>query len=216
LYVILNAAMSIDGKISTRRNDSSFSSRKDWIRVHKLRSSVDGIVVGISTVLEDNPMLSVRYYSKGTKDPVRIIVDSNARIPLNSRIIRSSKNIQTIVAATPNASTRKIKELKKAGVQVLVSGKRKVNIKNLFQQLENLGLKRILVEGGGEINWSVLKIGLANELIVTISPVVVGGRDAKTLVEGEGIANITNGIKMRLSKTLINYKNEIVLFYKLR
>ncbi len=216
MYVILNAAMSIDGKISTRRNDSSFSSRKDWIRVHKLRSSVDGIVVGISTVLEDNSMLSVRYYSKGTKDPVRIIVDSNARIPLNSRIIRSSKNIQTIVATTPNASTRKIKELKKAGVQVLVSGKRKVNIKNLFQQLENLGLKRILVEGGGEINWSVLKIGLANELIVTISPVVVGGRDAKTLVEGEGIANITNGIKMRLSKTLINYKNEIVLFYKLR
>ncbi len=208
--------MSIDGKISTRSNDSSFSSRKDWIRVHKLRSSVDGIVVGISTVLEDNPMLSVRYYSKGTKDPVRIIVDSNARIPLNSRIIRSSKNIQTIVATTPNASTRKIKELKKAGVQVLVSGKIKVNIKNLFQQLENLGFKRILVEGGGEINWSVLKIGLANELIVTISPVVVGGRDAKTLVEGEGIANITNGIKMRLSKTLINYKNEIVLFYKLR
>lgn len=216
MYVILNAAMSIDGKISTRRNDSSFSSRKDWIRVHKLRSSVDGIVIGISTVLEDNPMLSVRYYSKGTKDPVRIIVDSNARIPLNSRIIRSSKNIQTIVATTPNASTRKIKELKKAGVQILVSGKRKVNIKNLFQQLENLGLKRILVEGGGEINWSVLKIGLANELIVTISPVVVGGRDAKTLVEGEGIANITSGIKMRLSKTLINYKNEIVLFYKLR
>lgn len=216
MYVILNAAMSIDGKISTRRNDSSFSSRKDWIRVHKLRSSVDGIVVGISTVLEDNPMLSVRHYSKGPKDPVRIIVDSNARIPLNSRIIRSSKNIQTVVATTPNASTRKIKELKKAGVQVLVSGKRKVNIKNLFQQLENLGLKRILVEGGGEINWSVLKIGLANELIVTISPVVVGGRDAKTLVEGEGIANINNGIKMRLSKTLINYKNEIVLFYKLR
>lgn len=216
MYVILNAAMSIDGKISTRRNDSSFSSRKDWIRVHKLRSSVNGIVIGISTVLEDNPMLSVRYYSKGTKDPVRIIVDSNARIPLNSRIIRSSKNIQTIVATTPNASTRKIKELKKAGVQILVSGKRKVNIKNLFQQLENLGLKRILVEGGGEINWSVLKIGLANELIVTISPVVVGGRDAKTLVEGEGIANITSGIKMRLTKTLINYKNEIVLFYKLR
>ena len=216
MYVILNAAMSIDGKISTRGNDSSFSSRKDWIRVHKLRSSVDGIVVGISTVLEDNPMLSVRHYSKGTKDPVRIIVDSIARIPLNSRIIRSSKNIQTIVATTPNASTRKIKELKKAGVQVLVSGKRKVNIKNLFQQLENLGLKRILVEGGGEINWSVLKIGLANELIVTISPVVVGGRDAKTLVEGEGIANIANGIKMRLSNTLINYNNEIVLFYKLR
>jgi 2,5-diamino-6-(ribosylamino)-4(3H)-pyrimidinone 5'-phosphate reductase len=216
LYVILNAAMSIDGKISTRRNDSSFSSRKDWIRVHKLRSSVDGILVGISTVLEDNPMLSVRYYSKRTKHPVRIIIDSKARIPLNSRIIKSSKKIQTIVGTTHNASTRKISLLKKAGVLVLFSGKRKVNIKNLFQQLENIGLKKILVEGGGEINWSVLKIGLADELIVTISPVVVGGRNAKTLVEGDGISNITNGIKVKLSRTLINDKNEIVLFYKLR
>ena len=215
MYVILNAAMSIDGKISTRRNDSSFSSRKDWIRVHKLRSSVDGIVVGISTVLKDNPMLNVRYYSKG-KNPVRIIIDSRARIPLNSRIIRSSKKIQTIVGTTRNAPIRKIKSLKKVGVQVLIAGKRKVNIKSLFQQLENLGFKRILVEGGGEINWSVLKIGLVNELIVSISPVVVGGRNAKTLVEGEGISNITNGIKLKLTRILTNNKNEIVLFYKLR
>lgn len=215
MYVILNAAMSIDGKISTRRNDSSFSSRKDWIRVHKLRSSVDGIVVGISTVLKDNPMLNVRYYSKG-KNPVRIIIDSRARIPLNSRIIRSSKKIQTIVGTTRNAPIRKIKSLKKVGVQVLVTGKRKVNIKSLFQQLESLGLKRILIEGGGEINWSVLKIGLVNELIVSISPVVVGGRNAKTLVEGEGISNITDGIKLKLIRILTNNKNEIVLFYKLR
>ena len=207
--------MSIDGKISTRRNDSSFSSRKDWIRVHKLRSSVDGIVVGISTVLKDNPMLNVRYYSKG-KNPVRIIIDSRARIPLNSRIIRSSKKIQTIVGTTRNAPIRKIKSLKKVGVQVLITGKRKVNIKSLFQQLENLGFKRILVEGGGEINWSVLKIGLVNELIVSISPVVVGGRNAKTLVEGEGISNITDGIKLKLIRILTNNKNEIVLFYKLR
>jgi len=216
LYVILNAAMSLDGKISTRGNDSSFSSRKDWKRVHKLRSSVDGIVVGISTVLKDNPMLSVRRYSSGTEDPVRIIIDSRAKIPLNSRIVKSSKKIQTIVGTTHNAPARKISLLRKAGVHVLFSGKRKVNIKNLFQQLENLGLKRILVEGGGEINWSVLKIGLANELVITISPVIVGGRDAKTLVEGEGITNVTNGIKLKLSKTLINNKNEIVLFYKLR
>ena len=215
MYVILNAAMSIDGKISTRRNDSSFSSRKDWIRVHKLRSSVDGIVVGISTVLKDNPMLNVRYYSKG-KNPVRIIVDSRARIPLNSRIIRSSKKIQTIVGTTRNAPIRKIKSLEKVGVQVLITGNRKVNIKSLFQQLESLGLKRILIEGGGEINWSVLKIGLVNELIVSISPVVVGGRNAKTLVEGEGISNITDGIKLKLIRILTNNKNEIVLFYKLR
>ena len=99
--------------------------------------------------------------------------------------------------------------MEKVGAQVLFSGKGKVNIKNLFQVLERLDFKKILVEGGGEINWSVLKLGLADELIVTISPVVIGGRDAKTLVEGEGIANITNGIKMKLSKTVIQNKNEL-------
>ena len=216
MYVILNAAMSIDGKISTRKNDSAISSKLDLVRVHKLRSRVDGIMIGISTVLEDDPMLNVRYSTTGMKNPTRIIIDSKARIPLNSRIIDSSNKIQTIIAVTHNASSRKIKEIQKKGAQVLVYGNGKVNLRNLFQQLEKKGLKKIIVEGGGEINWSVLKLGLVNELVVTISPVVIGGRDAKTLVEGMGFTNISDGIKMKLSNTIIQNKNEIVLFYKLR
>jgi len=208
--------MSIDGKISTRKNDSAISSKLDLVRVHKLRSTVDGIMIGISTVLEDDPMLNVRYSTTGMKNPTRIIIDSKARIPLNSRIIDSSNKIQTIIAVTHNASSRKIKEIQKKGAQVLVYGNGKVNLRNLFQQLEKKGLKKIIVEGGGEINWSVLKLGLVNELVVTISPVVIGGRDAKTLVEGMGFTNISDGIKMKLSNTIIQNKNEIVLFYKLR
>ncbi len=216
MYVILNAAISIDGKISTRKNDSAISSKLDLVRIHKLRSTVDGIMIGISTVLEDDPMLNVRYSTTGMKNPTRIIIDSKARIPLNSRIIDSSKKIQTIIAVTHNASSRKIKEIQKKGAQVLVYGNGKVNLRNLFQQLEKMGLKKMIVEGGGEINWSVLKLGLVNELVVTISPVIIGGRDAKTLVEGKGFTNISDGIKMKLSNTIIQNKNEIVLFYKLR
>lgn len=216
MYVILNAAISIDGKISTIKNDSAFSSKMDLVRVHELRSTIDGIVIGISTVLEDNPMLNVRYSTKGAKNPTRIIIDSKARIPLDSRIIESSKKIKTIIAVTHNASSKKIKEIENKGAQVLVFGNGKVNIRNLFRQLEKIGLKKILVEGGGEINWSVLKLDLVNELIVTIVPVVIGGRDAKTLVEGKGFANISDAIKMKLSNTMIQNKNEIVLFYKLR
>jgi 2,5-diamino-6-(ribosylamino)-4(3H)-pyrimidinone 5'-phosphate reductase len=207
--------MSIDGKISTRKNDSAISSKLDLVRVHKLRSTVDGIMIGISTVLEDDPMLNVRYSTTGMKNPTRIIIDSKARIPLNSRIIESSNKIQTIIAVTHNASPRKIKEIQSKGGQVLVYGNGRVNLRNLFQQLEKMGLKKIIVEGGGEINWSVLKLGLVNELVVTISPVVIGGRDAKTLVEGKGFTNISDGIKMKLSNTIIQNKNEIVLFYKL-
>ena len=208
--------MSIDGKISTRKNDSAISSKLDLVRVHKLRSTVDGIMIGISTVLEDDPMLNVRFSTTGMKNPTRIIIDSKARIPLNSRIIDSSNKIQTIIAVTHNASSRKIKEIQKKGAQVLVYGNGKVNLRNVFKQLEKMGLKKIIVEGGGEINWSVLRLGLVNELVVTISPVVIGGRDAKTLVEGKGFTNISDGIKMKLSNTIIQNKNEIVLFYKLR
>lgn len=215
MYVILNAAMSIDGKITTRKNDSSISSKIDWVRVHKLRSTVDGIVIGISTVLKDDPMLNVRY-AKTVKNPARIIIDSKARIPLDSRIMRSSKKIQTFVVVTHDASLKKIKEIEKKGAKVLVIGRKKVNIINLFQQLEKVGLKKVLVEGGGEINWSVLKLGLVNELIVTIAPIVIGGRDAKTLVEGEGISYIYNAIRMKLVKSIIQDKKEIVLIYKLR
>mgnify|MGYP003575689383 FL=1 len=208
--------MSIDGKISTRKNDSAISSKLDLVRVHKLRSTVDGLMIGISTVLEDDPMLNVRYSTTGKKNPTRIIIDSKARIPLNSRIIESSNKIQTIIAVTHDASSRKIKEIQKKGAQVLVYGNGKVNLRNLFQQLEKMGLKKIIVEGGGEINWSVLKLGLVDELVVTISPVVIGGRDAITLVEGKGFTNISDGIKMELSNKIIQNKNEIVLFYKLR
>ena len=208
--------MSIDGKISTRKNDSAISSKLDLVRVHKLRSTVDGLMIGISTVLEDDPMLTVRYSTIGKKNPTRIIIDSKARIPLNSRIIESSNKIQTIIAVTHDASSRKIKEIQKKGAQVLVYGNGKVNLRNLFQQLEKMGLKKIIVEGGGEINWSVLKLGLVDELVVTISPVVIGGRDAITLVEGKGFTNISDGIKMELSNKIIQNKNEIVLFYKLR
>ena len=214
MYVILNAAMSIDGKITTRKNDSSISSKIDWVRVHKLRSTVDGIVIGISTVLKDDPMLNVRY-AKTVKNPARIIIDSRARIPLDSRIMRSSKKIQTFVAVTHDASLKKIREIEKKGAKVLVIGSEKVNIINLFRHLEKLGLKKILVEGGGEINWSVLKLGLVNELIVTIAPIVIGGRDAKTLVEGEGISYIYNAIRMKLVKSIIQDKKEIVLVYRL-
>jgi 2,5-diamino-6-(ribosylamino)-4(3H)-pyrimidinone 5'-phosphate reductase len=129
--------------------------------------------------------------------------------------MRSSKEIPTYVAVTRDASLQKIKEMEKKGAKVLVIGGKKVNIINLFQHLEKLGFKKVLVEGGGEINWSVLKLGLVNELIVTIAPIVVGGRDAKTLVEGIGISYINDAIKMNLVKSSIQDKKEIVLVYRL-
>jgi 2,5-diamino-6-(ribosylamino)-4(3H)-pyrimidinone 5'-phosphate reductase len=207
--------MSVDGKIATRSGDSSISSIVDLKRVHRLRTTVDAIMIGIQTVLTDDPMLDVRFAKTNRKNPARIIIDSTARIPLRSRILKTANEIQTVVAVTTKASTAKIHKIESRGAQVLVTGDKIVNIRSVFRYLESLGFKRILVEGGGEINWSVLNLGIIDEMIVMVSSVVIGGRDAKTLVEGKGFSKISNTMKMKLSKVERQTLNELVLYYQL-
>ena len=213
--VTINAAMTIDGKIASVSGDSKISSGQDLKRVHELRSSVDAIIVGISTVLEDNPMLSVRLSNKPGINPVRIIIDSTARIPLNSRILGSAHNNITIIAVTSRASINKIKKIQDRGAMVIVAGKRDVNLRKVFSIVQNIGIQRVLVEGGGEINWSVIRQRLIAELIVTIAPVIVGGRDATTLVEGDGYRRISKAIKLNLTKVSRQRNGEVVLCYRL-
>ncbi len=206
--------MSVDGKIATRSGDSSISSSVDLKRVHRLRATVDAIMIGIQTVLADDPMLDVRFAKTNKKTPARIIIDSTARIPIHSRILKSANEIQTIVAVTTQASTEKIHRIESSGAQVLVAGEKIVNIRRVICDLDRLGFERTLVEGGGEINWSVLNLGIVDEMIVTVSSVVIGGRNAKTLVEGRGYSKISNAMKMKLSKVERQTLDELVLYYQ--
>lgn len=215
--------MTVDGKIATSSGDSKISSRKDLVRVHKLRASVDAIVVGISTILADNPRLTVRLV-KG-KNPARVIVDSRGRIPLDSQIMRTAFKVKTIVAVTDKAPEEKLMELRDMGAEVLVISEGKkgrsaavphgVNLKLLFRKLENMGLKKILVEGGGELNWSLLHLWLVDELTITIAPKIAGGRLATTLVEGDGFDEIAQSIRLQLKKIERKKGGELVLYYKL-
>jgi 2,5-diamino-6-(ribosylamino)-4(3H)-pyrimidinone 5'-phosphate reductase len=216
LKVIINSAMTIDGKISSYSGDSCISSKKDLVRVHKLRSKVDAIVVGINTVIIDNPMLTIRLIkNRRIISPTRIIIDSYGRIPLNSKILKSATKIKTIIVVTKQASTDTIEKIKKLGAHVIIIGSKLVNLKRLFKILYGMGYKKILVEGGGELNWSCLYDGIVNELIITIAPKVLGGRNAITLVEGRGYSTISQGIKLKLSKIIQNKNNnEITLYYK--
>jgi 2,5-diamino-6-(ribosylamino)-4(3H)-pyrimidinone 5'-phosphate reductase len=224
LKIIINGAMTVDGKIATAGGDSKISSKEDLVRVHKLRASVDAIVVGISTILADDPLLTVRLV-RG-KNPARVIVDSRGRIPIDSQIMRTASKIKTIVAVTDQAPGEKIRKLEEMGAQVLVvsEGKRGmsaavphgVNLKELFRSLEKIGLNRILVEGGGELNWSILRLGLVDELVVTVAPKIAGGRLATTLVEGDGFDEIMQGIRLHLKRVEQKKKTgELVLHYKL-
>jgi 2,5-diamino-6-(ribosylamino)-4(3H)-pyrimidinone 5'-phosphate reductase len=223
LKVIINSAMTVDGKIATSSGDSKISSREDLVRVHKLRASVDAIVVGISTILADDPRLTVRL-AKG-KNPSRVIVDSRGRIPLDSQIMRTASRVKTIVAVTDQAPEEKIMKLRDMGTQVLVISEGKkgqsaavphgVNLKLLFRKLEKMRLKKILVEGGGELNWSLLRLGLVDELTITIAPKIAGGRLATTLVEGDGFDEIAQGIRLQLKKIERKKTGELMLYYKL-
>lgn len=217
MQVIVNSAMTVDGKIATHQGDSAISSKDDLIRVHKLRDSVDGIIVGISTVLADNPRLTIRLGRKQPKEKhlTRIIIDSMGRIPLDSQILRTASKIKTIVAVTKLAHMNVRRKIKKTGAIVIVAGTNTVDLKRVLWTIQKMGIKKILVEGGGEINWSLFSLGIVNELIVTIAPKIVGGRQATTLVEGEGYSRISQGLKLQLKKVRMQNSGELVLHYKL-
>ena len=215
MQVLINAAITIDGKIATNLGDSTISSKQDLRRLHRLRSSVDAIIIGISTVIVDNPRLTVRLVKRHGTTPVRIIVDSIGRIPLHSKILKSASKINTIVAVTSKASDKRIDKIKSAGAMVIVAGTKTVDLKELFFILKKMGFNKILVEGGGELNWSILQLRIVNELMVTVSPRIVGGRTATTLVEGDGYERVSDGIKMELIKVSRQNNGEVVLYYKL-
>jgi 2,5-diamino-6-(ribosylamino)-4(3H)-pyrimidinone 5'-phosphate reductase len=208
--------MTVDGKIATTCGNSRISSKQDLRRVHELRSSVDAIIVGISTVLIDDPLLTVRLIrDKKGRDPARVVIDSDGRIPLDSRILKTAHRVATIVAVSERAHNNKIHKLRSSGAIVIIAGREMVDLGEALLCLKKMGFKNILAEGGGELNWSLLELGVVDQLIVTVSPKLVGGRSATTLVEGDGYDKISQAITMELKKVLRQDNGELVLFYGL-
>jgi 2,5-diamino-6-(ribosylamino)-4(3H)-pyrimidinone 5'-phosphate reductase len=186
-------------------------------------------LVGISTVINDDPLLTIRYgmNKKGTKNPIRIIIDSKARIPLQSKIVKTANQIETRLVVTSKASSTNLKKLEKKGLKIIMLEHRredkekgeensaeKVDLKKLFNQLEEEGVSNVLVEGGGEINWSIIKNNLFDEIIITISPMIIGGKNAISLVGGEGYKTINESLKVKLSRIQKKSNGEIILHYK--
>lgn len=193
-YVALKYAMTMDGKIATATGESKWiTGEKAREHVHQLRHQYAGIMVGIGTVLADDPMLNVRL--KHGNNPVRIICDSKLRIPEDSKIVQTAKEIPTIIAALSDEG-EKAERLKKAGCQILhIPGKQgDISIEELLQWLHREKIDSVLVEGGGTLNETVIKSGLVNKVYAYIAPKVFGGKTAKTPVEGEGIQHISDAL----------------------
>ena len=209
-YVILSAATSIDGKIASKNGDSNFSSKQDIIRLHKLRSKIDAILVGKNTVIRDNPLLTVRH-AKG-KNPIRIILDSEGNIPRKSKILQTSNEISTIVAVSQNIPKSNLSKLHSFPVEVITVGKDSVNIAMLLKKLFDKNIKTILVEGGGTVNGEFIRQNLFDELILTLSPFLIGDPDAVPFFQGSGFKKISNSPNLKL-KSVQRLKNHLVLSY---
>lgn len=212
MKVTINAAMTLDGKIATAAGDSAISSKDDLKRVHRLRAGSDAVMIGISTVLADDPLLTARLV-KG-KNPARVVVDSRGRIPLDSKLMRTCSDIRTIIAMTSQAPENTVGPIRQAGAEVIIAGKDTVDLKRLFSTLAKMGFRHVLIEGGGELNWSILRLGLADDLIVTIAPRIVGGRLAPTLVEGDGFDPVSKGVKLKLQDVKRKQTGELILRYR--
>jgi len=210
-HVIFSAAITLDGKIATRTGDSKLSSKADKNRVHKLRSKVDAILIGKNTAKLDDPLLSA--YNIKKKNPIRIILDSNATISSSSRILKTCSKISTIIAVSKKAQKKNLQKLEKFPVQVIVCGNYTVNIKKLLGILKKKGIKNILVEGGGTTNWAFVKENLVDEAMITITPYLVGGITATTLVDGDGFSTVVKSIRLKL-KNVTKMKNEVTLHYE--
>jgi 2,5-diamino-6-(ribosylamino)-4(3H)-pyrimidinone 5'-phosphate reductase len=193
--VIVNAAMSADGKLSTgERRQVRISGEADFARVDRLRASADAILVGIGTVLADDPSL-VRHdttHRRTLRDrgevragpPARVVADSRARTPVDARILVGEP--PTHVFASEAAPDDRIAALESAGATVHVAGTERVDPVTMCETLAATGTNRLMIEGGGELIFSLFEAGLVDRLSTFVGPMVIGGREAPTLADGEG------------------------------
>jgi len=212
-FIILKVAMTLDGKIATSTGDSRWiSSEASRQYVHELRNTCDAIMVGIGTVLKDDPMLNTRLEQPETRNPIRVIIDSRLELPLQSKIVRSAKDQRTIVFCHEQAEKDKIKLLKQNDIEVImIAGSMdKLRLEEVFRVLGEREIMSILVEGGGEINGYLVENRLIDKIHCFIAPKLVGGRDAPTPVGGEGVPVLTDALPVKLME-VTRFENDVLI-----
>ena len=216
-YVILNAAMTLDGKIATATGSSNISGEEDLKRVHELRKDCDAIMVGIGTVLADDPRLTVHKINANPEDnPVRIVVDSKFRTPIAARI--TNKDAKTIIAGANEYKydfivSDRYETFKKRGVNFFFSGDKQVDLKALMNYLHEEGIEKLMLEGGATLNFSMIKAGLIDEIRICVAPMIASGVNAKTFFDGEGFSTMDEAVRLELSDSYALGK-DLILTYK--
>jgi diaminohydroxyphosphoribosylaminopyrimidine deaminase/5-amino-6-(5-phosphoribosylamino)uracil reductase len=197
-FVRIKAAQSIDGKIATKSGDSKWITGEESRRyVQVLRGKVDAVMVGSGTVLKDDPMLLCKI--PGAKQPIRVIVDSSLKMPLTSKLFSTACTHSVVIATTKKASFKKAEIFARNGISLLFCKMKnnRVGLKDLLKKLSWLGIADILVEGGGELAAGLIEERLVDQFIFFIAPKIIGGRDAKTSVEGIGVDKVADAVKLK-------------------
>ena len=216
-YVILNAAMTLDGKIATATGSSNISGKKDLERVHEIRKECDGIMVGIGTVLADDPRLTVhKIDAKPEDNPIRVVVDSKCRTPMDARITNS--DAKTIIAVANEykdelKQSEKYETFKNRGVKFFFSGGERVDLVALMSYLHEEGIDKLMLEGGSTLNFSMIEAGLIDEISICVAPMIVGGANAKTFFDGDGFDTMDEAIRLELIDSY-SLDKDFILKYK--
>jgi len=192
MHVVVNAATSVDGKLSSReRRQVAISGPEDFERVDALRARSDAVMVGVGTVLADDPSLLVDADRAAEREargepaqPARVVADSRARTPTDAAVVDDAA--RTFVLASEAAPGDRRAGLTDATTEVVVAGDDRVDLAAALAELEASGVDDLMVEGGGELLFSLFDAGLVDELTVFVGSMLVGGRDAPTLVDGDG------------------------------
>ena len=211
-FVVLKSAMSLDGKIATVTGESKWiTGEAARYGVHQLRNTFLGIMVGVETVIKDDPQLTCRIMNG--RNPIIIVVDSRLRIPMTSKILTGESKV--IVATTRQAEQSKVSQLRELGISVLVleSHKGRVDLKQLMKQLGKLEIDSILLEGGASLNESALKAGIVDKVQFYIAPKIIGGEKAKTPIGGEGIKHLEDAIQIKDLKMQVGGEDIILEGY---
>jgi 2,5-diamino-6-(ribosylamino)-4(3H)-pyrimidinone 5'-phosphate reductase len=206
-YVVVNVAMSADGKLSTvERRQVKISGEQDFLRVDRLKAGSDAIMVGIGTVLADDPSLTVKREEcreerrrRGVdENPVRVVVDSTGRIPLNASILHKGTG-RRIVAVSLKADAGRVAVLKQHAT-VVIAGVDEVDLPALLDELGTMGIQRLMVEGGGTLIGGLFRSGLVDELYTFIGNIIIGGKDAPTPTDGTGFFKESEFTKLTLTE----------------